>query len=231
MPLRVLLAEDNALLRHGLARLLRDHGDVAEVIECGTLEEVRAAVSAYDVDVVLADLRMPPTFRDEGVVIGRELRAGHPGVGVVVLSHYLEPDFALALLADGSDGRGYLLKDRVGDVDQVVAALASVCRGESVIDPQVVDELMRHHTARGRSPIARLTPREREVLALLATGASNATVAQRLVVTQRAVEKHINAIFAKLDLPIGDGVDRRVAAVLLFLADRGADTIAEPRRS
>ncbi len=228
MPMRVLIAEDNALLRQGLARLLLDHPDIADVTECGSLDEVRAGVAAYRPDVVLTDLRMPPAHRDEGVVIGRELRASHPRVGVVVLSHYLEPEHALALIAEGSTGRGYLLKDRVGDADQVVAALRAVCRGESVIDPQVVDELMRHQTGSATSPVARLTPREREVLALVATGASNAAVAQRLVVTQRAVEKHINAIFAKLDLPVGEDRDRRVSAVLLYLADSGAATLADP---
>lgn len=230
MPIRVLLAEDNALLRQGLARLLRDHPDVADVAECASLDDVRAGVAAYGPDVVLTDLRMPPAHRDEGVVIGRELRASHPRVGVVVLSHYLEPEHALALVAEGSTGRGYLLKDRVGDVEQVVSALHAVCRGESVIDPQVVDELLRHQTRSTASPVARLTAREREVLALIASGASNTAVAQRLVVTQRAVEKHINAIFAKLDLPVGESRDRRVAAVLLYLADSGARTLAEPDR-
>ncbi|MFN8030696.1 MAG: response regulator transcription factor [Dermatophilaceae bacterium] len=230
MPLRVLLAEDNALLRQGLVRMLMDHPEVAEVRECASLEEVRAEVTAYGPDVVLTDLKMPPAHRDEGVVIGRELRLSNPGTGVVVLSNYLEAEHALALLADGSTGRGYLLKDRVGDVEQLVAALAAVCRGESVIDPQVVDELMRHQARSATNPVARLTSREREVLALVATGAANAAVAQHLVITQRAVEKHINAIFAKLELPIGVARDRRVSAVLLYLADSGARTLADPGR-
>ena len=219
MGMRVVLAEDSALLRHGLAALLGDHPDVTEVMEAEDLDGLVEAVDRTDPDVVLADIRMPPTHTDEGIRAAERFRHSHPTLGVVVLSQHADAEGALALVADGSRRRGYLLKERVSDVDQVVAALHAVRRGESVIDPHVVDALMRHRMRFEESPVARLTPREREVLGLIATGASNSAVAERLHVTARAVEKHINSIFTKLDLPQGDTTHRRVAAVLLYLGD------------
>ena len=171
---------------------------------------------------------MPPTHTDEGIRAAERFRRTHPELGVVVLSQHADAEGALALVAGGSTGRGYLLKERVSDVDQLVDALRAVRRGESVIDPHIVDALMRHRMRFESSPVARLTVREREVLGLIATGASNGAVAERLHVTNRAVEKHINSIFTKLDLPTGDHTHRRVAAVLLYLGDSGRPPAAGP---
>ncbi len=226
--MRVALAEDNALLRQGLTALLGEHPDVETVLEAGDLEELLAVVARASPDVVLADIRMPPTHTDEGIRAAEELRRTHPDLGVVVLSQHADAEGALALVAGGSTRRGYLLKERVADADQLVEALTAVRRGESVIDPHVVDALMRHRLRFEASPVARLTAREREVLGLIATGASNAGIAQRLDVTSRAVEKHINSIFTKLDLPVGDQTHRRVAAVLLYLGDSGRPPTAAP---
>jgi DNA-binding NarL/FixJ family response regulator len=219
--IRVALAEDNVLLRQGLVALLAEHPDVAEVLEAGDHDALVRLVETEDPDVVLADIRMPPSHTDEGIRAAERFRRTHPRLGVVVLSQHADAEGALALVAGGSTGRGYLLKERVSDVDQLVDALVAVQRGESVIDPHVVDALMRHRLRFEASPVARLTAREREVLGLIATGASNGAVAQRLHVTSRAVEKHINSIFTKLDLPIGDHTHRRVTAVLLYLGDSG----------
>ncbi len=219
--MRVALAEDNVLLRRGLAALLAEHPDVAEVRESGDHDQLVGLVDTGDPDVVLADIRMPPTHTDEGIRAAERFRSTHPGLGVVVLSQHADAEGALALVAGGSTGRGYLLKERVSDVDQLVDALHAVRRGQSVIDAHVVDALMRHRMRFEAGPVARLTPREREVLGLIATGASNGAVAERLRVTNRAVEKHINSIFAKLDLPTGDHTHRRVAAVLLYLGESG----------
>ncbi|WP_377640085.1 response regulator [Oryzobacter terrae] len=220
--MRVVLAEDSVLLRQGLVALLGEHPAVAEVIEAGDLGELLDAVERERPDVVLADIRMPPTHTDEGIRAAERFRTTHPDLGVVVLSQHADAEGALALVAGGSRGRGYLLKERVADVEQLVAALEAVERGDSVIDPHVVDALMKHRLRFEASPVARLTPREREVLGLIATGSSNIAIAQALHVTSRAVEKHINSIFTKLDLPVGDGTHRRVAAVLLYLGDSGS---------
>ncbi|WP_392545441.1 response regulator [Oryzobacter telluris] len=220
--MRVVLAEDSVLLRQGLVALLSEHPSVAEVIEAGDLGELLDAVERERPDVVLADIRMPPTHTDEGIRAAERFRTTHPDLGVVVLSQHADAEGALALVAGGSRGRGYLLKERVADVEQLVSALESVERGESVIDPHVVDALMRHRMRFETSPVARLTAREREVLGLIATGASNIAIAAALHVTSRAVEKHINSIFTKLDLPVGDRTHRRVAAVLLYLGDSGS---------
>ena len=220
--MRVVLAEDSVLLRQGLVALLAEHPAVGEVVEAADLGELLDAVEATTPDVVLADIRMPPTHTDEGIRAAERFRRTHPHLGVVVLSQHADAEGALALVAGASTGRGYLLKERVADVEQLVAALEAVRRGESVIDPQVVDALMRHRLRFDTSPVARLTSREREVLGLIATGASNSAIATALHVTSRAVEKHINSIFTKLDLPAGDRTHRRVAAVLLYLGDSGA---------
>jgi DNA-binding NarL/FixJ family response regulator len=213
------LAEDSALLRRGLSALLSEHPDVDAVHEAHDHDSLVALVEEVGPDVVLADIRMPPTHTDEGIRAANTFRRTHPGLGVVVLSQHADAERALALVSGGSTHRGYLLKERVSDVDQVVAALHAVRRGESVIDAHVVDALMSHRMRFAESPVARLTAREREVLARVATGASNSAVAEHLHVTSRAVEKHINSIFAKLDLPPGDSTHRRVAAVLMYLGD------------
>lgn len=220
--MKVVLAEDSVLLRQGLVALLTDHPSVAEVVEAGDLGELLAAVEQERPDVVLADIRMPPTHTDEGIRAAERFRTTHPDLGVVVLSQHADAEGALALVAGGSRGRGYLLKERVADVEQLVSAMEAVRGGESVIDPQVVDALMRHRLRFEASPVARLTGREREVLGLIASGDSNSAIATRLHITSRAVEKHINSIFTKLDLPVGDRTHRRVAAVLLYLGDSGS---------
>jgi DNA-binding NarL/FixJ family response regulator len=225
--MRVALAEDNVLLRQGLVALLSEHAAVTDVLEAGDHDELVALVDTGAPDVVLADIRMPPSHTDEGIRAAERFRRTHPELGVVVLSQHADAEGALALVAGGSTGRGYLLKERVSDVDQLIDALGAVRRGESVIDPHVVDALMRHRMRFEASPVARLTAREREVLGLIATGASNGAVAQRLHVTNRAVEKHINSIFTKLDLPTGDHTHRRVAAVLLYLGDSVRPPLAD----
>lgn len=217
--LRVVLAEDSALFREGVRALLESHPSVADVREAASLPQVLDVIAADPPDVVITDIRMPPNHLDEGIQLAATLRRTHPRLGVVVLSQYADAELAVALMSAGSGGRGYLLKERVSDVDHLISALVDVAAGGSAIDPEVVDLLM---GARTSSPLGRLTTREREVLALIATGASNAAIAKTLVVTSRAVEKHINSIFAKLDLPVGEDTHRRVAAVLLHLS-QGAD--------
>lgn len=219
MPIRVVVAEDNLLVREGIITLLDADADVEVVAACGDLEALLAAVDEHVPDVVLTDIRMPPTGTDEGVRAANELRDRHPEVGVVVLSQYVEPAYALALLEYGSDRRAYLLKERVSDVDQLLRAIREVVAGGSVIDPRVVETLVEARSRRRDSPIDRLTPREREVLGEMAQGANNAGVAAALGLSERAVEKHINSVFSKLDLSEEPDVHRRVKAVLVFLAD------------
>ncbi|GHJ90625.1 DNA-binding response regulator [Streptomyces sp. NE5-10] len=211
--LRVVLAEDGVLLREGLIGLLARFGHVV-VAAVGDAEALRAAVAAHDPDVVLTDVRMPPGFRDEGLRAAVALRAERPGLPVLVLSQYVQRDYAADLLDSGDGtGVGYLLKDRIGQVEEFVDALARVAAGGTVVDPEVVRQLLR----RRRDPLAALTPREREVLALVAEGHSNGEVARRLVVTEAAVGKHIGNILAKLDLPPAEDTHRRVLAVLAYL--------------
>jgi DNA-binding NarL/FixJ family response regulator len=227
VPIRVLVAEDNVLLRDGIRRILESVTDLELAGVCGTYDELVAAVEADPPDVVLTDIRMPPSGTDEGIRAAAHLRAIHPGVGVVVLSQYVSPQYALALLAEGSEGRAYLLKDRVADVDDLVDAIRAVAAGGSTIDPKVVDELVRART-RSRSPLDHLTAREREVLGEMATGKSNAAIAGALVLSERAVEKHINSIFSKLHLVEEPDVNRRVKAVLLYLGAGGGQPHPEP---
>ncbi len=222
----MVLAEDSALFREGVAALLQSHPAIADVREAASVEEVMRLIDSDPPDVVLTDIRMPPDHVDEGIRLANALRVTHPGIGVVVLSQYADAELALALMAEGSGGRGYLLKERVSDIDHLVASLVEVAGGGSAIDPEVVDLLMHRDSRERSSPLGRLTSRESEVLQLIATGASNAAIAKTLVVTPRAVEKHINSIFAKLDLPVGTDTHRRVAAVLLHLADGGAGTVS-----
>jgi DNA-binding NarL/FixJ family response regulator len=221
MTLRVVVADDNLLVREGVVKLLDHQAGVEVVATCGTYDELMTAAADTAPDVVITDIRMPPTGSDEGVRAALELREQSPAMGVVVLSQYSDPGYALALLERGSEGRAYLLKERVSDPNQLVHAIEEVARGGSVIDPMVVESLVRARASRPASPVDRLTPREREVLEQMAQGRNNAGIAQALHLSERAVEKHINSLFAKLDLGEEIDVHRRVKAVLLFLAEQG----------
>lgn len=220
--IRVVLAEDHALLRQGLERLLGTAADIEVVGSAGDLPSLLAAVDEHRPDVVVTDIRMPPTGTDEGVQVATRLRTEQPDCGVLVLSQYAEAPYALALLADGAHGRGYLLKERVGDVDELVGAVREVAAGGSRIDPQVVDQLVTSNRSAPSSDIERLTPRETEVLSEMAQGKSNAAIAESLVLSERAVEKHTNSIFSKLGLSEERERNRRVAAVLVYLHEHGA---------
>ncbi len=221
MGLRVVLADDNYLVREGVRLLIESEPELELLASCEDLDSLLAAVDEHEPDVVLTDIRMPPTGTNEGIVAAERLRVSHPDVGVVVLSQFADPAYALQLFASGSEGRAYLLKERVADLDHLLHALREVAESRSVMDPQIVDALVAARTSRGRSPIDRLTPREREVLAEIAKGSNNAGIAQTLVLTERAVEKHISSIFAKLDLSPDDATThRRVRAALLFLAEQ-----------
>ena len=222
MPLRVVFAEDNYLLREGMSRLIEAQPDLELVGTCTHLDELLASVDATAPDVVITDIRMPPTGRDEGIRAAERLRATHPAMGVVVLSQYAEPGYALRLLERGASGRAYLLKERVSDVAQLVDAVRQVASGGSVIDPTVVEVLVAARSRAARSPLRYLTSRESEILAEMAQGKNNAGIAAALHLTDRAVEKHINSIFSKLGLTQESDVSRRVMAVLLFLAEREA---------
>jgi DNA-binding NarL/FixJ family response regulator len=213
-PVRVAIAEDSVLLREGLARLLGDSGfDV--VAQCGTADELLLKVRSFPPDVAIVDIRLPPTHNDEGLRAAIEIRDCHPSVGVLVLSQYVELGLALQLLNESADGVGYLLKDRITDVDEFVAAVRRVADGGSALDPIIVSTLLSRR--RSDDPLAQLTPREREVLELMATGSSNQGIADALVITLRAVEKYVSTIFTKLGLPSTKSESRRVLAVLLFL--------------
>jgi DNA-binding NarL/FixJ family response regulator len=212
--LRVVLAEDSVLLREGIARLLEDCG--FEVVgQAGNADELLLKVRSYSPDIALVDIRMPPTHTDEGLRAAKEIREKHPGTGVLVLSQYVEPGYALELLSESAEGVGYLLKDRVSDVDEFRAAVRRVAEGGSALDPAVVSQLVGRR--RRDDPLGELTPREREVLELMAEGRSNHAIAEQLVVTDRAVEKHVTSIFAKLHLAPAAEDHRRVLAVLAHL--------------
>ena len=212
--MRVVVAEDSVLLREGIARLLEDAG--LEVVgQAGTADELLLKVRSYKPDVAIVDIRMPPTQTDEGLQAAKQIRDQHPGTSVLVLSQYLEPAYALELLSESAEGVGYLLKDRVADVPDFIAAVKRVGEGGSALDPTVVSHLVGKH--RRDDPIDELTPREREVLSLMAEGRSNIAIAERLVVTERAVEKHVTSIFGKLRLGADSEHHRRVLAVLAFL--------------
>jgi DNA-binding NarL/FixJ family response regulator len=221
MAVRVGLADDSFLIREALTRLLGDVEEIEIVAVCADAEELAAAIDSRRPDVVLVDIRMPPTMTDEGIRLAAQLRRTHPEIGVVVMSAHSEPSYALALLESGSEGRAYLLKDRLHSRAQLVATIETVAHGGSVIDPKVVEALVHGRSPQARSQLDVLTPREREILVEMARGASNAAIAKALSLTKRAVEKHINSVFAKLDLPPSDDVSRRVRAVLLFLAQAG----------
>ncbi|MET0727050.1 MAG: response regulator transcription factor [Acidimicrobiales bacterium] len=218
--IRVALAEDNTLLREGIARLLERTEDIELVGTAADRPSLEQLITDHTVDLVVTDIRMPPTGTDEGIQIANQLRRDQPNVGVVVLSQYAEPAYALALLNEGSEGRAYLLKERVSDVDELLNAIREVANGGSVIDSKVVESLV--STKRPTtSDIDRLTPREREILSEMAQGKSNAAIAATLVLSTRAVEKHTNSIFSKLGLSHEIDLNRRVKAVLLYLADSG----------
>jgi len=217
VPIRVVLAEDNALLREGIAGLLERADDLELVGTASDRPELEALVATVSPDVVVTDIRMPPTGTDEGIQIANKLRADQPDVGVVVLSQHADPPYALALLEGGSEGRAYLLKERVSEVDELLAAIREVAAGGSVIDSKVVEALVTTRRPRA-SDVDRLTPREKEILGEMAQGKSNAAIAAALVLSTRAVEKHTNSIFSKLGLSGELDVNRRVKAVLLYLA-------------
>lgn len=218
MTVRIVVAEDSLLVREGIGRLLDSQPDFEVVALCADLPELLAAVPEHEPDVVVTDVRMPPTNTDEGIQAATLLRSTHPAVGVVVLSQYAEPAYATPLLAAGSGGRAYLLKERVSDPAQLAAAVRTVVDGGSVIDPFVVEALVADSRQSRPSPLDSLSPREREVLAGIAEGKSNAAVAAALFLSERAVEKHINALFGKLGLAPERDVNRRVMAVLLYLS-------------
>jgi DNA-binding NarL/FixJ family response regulator len=212
--MRVVLAEDSVLLREGVARILEEAG--FEVVgKSGTADDLLLKVRSYAPDVAIVDIRMPPTHTDEGLRAAKEIRERHPDVGVLVLSQYVEPGYAFELLSESAEGVGYLLKDRVSDVKEFAEAVRRVAEGGSALDPTIVSQLVGRR--RKDDPIELLTPREREVLELMAEGRSNQGIAEHLVVTERAVEKHVTGIFGKLRLPAASADHRRVLAVLAFL--------------
>ena len=218
--LKVVIAEDNALLRDGLVRLIDAQDDMSVAASCADLPALLAAVDEHRPEVVVTDIRMPPTGTDEGIQAAADLRIAAPSIGVVVLSQYANPAYALALLDGGSEGRAYLLKERVGDVHELLAAIRDVAVGGSVIDPKVVESLVSATSRRRATELDRLTPRETEILREMATGKNNAAIAATLVLSERAVEKHTNSIFSKLGLSEEPNLNRRVKAVLMYLAER-----------
>jgi DNA-binding NarL/FixJ family response regulator len=227
MSVRVVVADDNLITREGIVQLLEPDVDV--VATCGDLPAVLEAVDRENPDVVLTDIRMPPSHSDEGIRLANRLRETHPEIAVIVLSQFEEPVFALSLLERGSDRRGYLLKERVHDRTELRNALQTVVRGGAVIDPILVDALVQGKAAIERSALADLSPRERQVLAEIAQGKSNSAIAESLVLSKGAVEKHINAIFLKLGLAFADDVSKRVKATLMFLSESELPVPAPPR--
>jgi DNA-binding NarL/FixJ family response regulator len=217
VAIRIVLGEDNFIAREGIERVLGAIDDVDLVATCGDLDELRTTIGETAPDLVLTDIRMPPTNTDEGIRLAVELRSSHPEIGVVVLSQHAEPLYATALFDQGSDRRAYLLKERLRDREDLGHALRQVAGGGSVVDPRVVEELLALQRRREGSRLDQLTPRELEILGLIAEGKSNSAIAGTLVITKRAVERHINAIFLKLNLRDEEDVSRRVKAVLLYL--------------
>jgi DNA-binding NarL/FixJ family response regulator len=222
-PIRVVIAEDSYMIREFLTSILDSAPRVTLVAVCSNGKELEQAIEVWKPEVVLTDIRMPPSRTDEGVRIASRLRDTHPEIGVVVLSQYAEPAYALALLDRGTGGRAYLLKERIRNRDELIGAINSVASGGSVIDPNIVDVLIQARSRAAKSKLSQLTPREKELLAEIATGKSNAAIAESLVLTKRAVEKHVNSIFSKLDLPEALDVSRRVKATLIFLAEDPVD--------
>jgi DNA-binding NarL/FixJ family response regulator len=219
VPIRVVLAEDHYLVREGIRRLLETEPDLEIAAVCDDLESLLAAVEAEQPDVLVTDIRMPPGGADEGIQAAERLRGSHPELGVVILSQYVQPGYALALLEGGTARRAYLLKERVEDVDQLVEAVRAVADGGSVVDPKVVDALVAAKARSESSPLQELTPREQDVLRAMAEGKNNAAIAESLFLTERSVEKVIHSIFLKLGLTWEPSVHKRVKAVLFYLAE------------
>ena len=219
MAIRVALAEDSYLIRESVGRVLEREEDIELVAVCEDFDALLEAIERERPDVVLTDIRMPPGNSDEGIRVAELLRESSPETGVLVLSQYSEPRYALRLLAKGSEGRGYLLKERISEAAQLTSAIREVARQGSVIDPRLVDALVSARSSMERSPLNELTPREREVLAEMAQGKNNAAIAEALVLTERAVEKHIGSILSKLGLKWEESVHRRVKAVLIYLSE------------
>jgi len=221
MPIRIVLAEDHYLVREGIQRLLEAEPDIEVAAACGDLEALLDAVESEAPDVVVTDIRMPPAGVDEGIQAALRLRETRPDLGVVVLSTYSDPTYALALLDGGTAGRAYLLKERLTDVEQLVEAIRAVAAGGSVIDPKVVETLVAEKARDEASPLSQLTPRERDVLREMAEGKNNAAIAEALVLTERSVEKVIHSIFLKLGLAWETAVHKRVKAVIFYLSESG----------
>jgi DNA-binding NarL/FixJ family response regulator len=219
MPIRLVIADDEYLVREGLRRLLETQDGLEVAAVCDDLDSLLAAVAAERPDVVVTDIRMPPAATDEGIQAAGRLRETNPEVGVVVLSQYATPSYVLALLEAGSEGRAYLLKERVKDLDQLVGAIRAVAEGGSVVDPKVVDALVAESARGDDSSLKQLTPRERDVLREMAEGRNNASIAETLFLTERSVEKVIHSIFLKLGLTWEPSVHKRVKAVILYLAE------------
>jgi DNA-binding NarL/FixJ family response regulator len=225
-PIRVVVAEDAYIIREFLTATLSSAPEVELVAVCTDGNELRSAISCWSPEVVLTDIRMPPSGAEEGVRIAAELRESNPEIGVIVLSQYAEPAYALALLEKGTGGRAYLLKERIRNVAELIGAIEAVAQGGSVIDPMIVDVLIRARARVVNSRLSELTPREHELLAEIAAGKSNGAIAESLFLTKRAVEKHVNSIFSKLDLPETQDVSRRVKATLIYLAEEGDEAPA-----
>lgn len=223
MAIRLVLADDHYLVREGTRRLLESQADVEVVAVAGDLEELLAVVDAERPDVVITDIRMPPTGTDEGIRAAALLREKHPSIGVVVLSQYVEPSYALPLLDQGTAGRAYLLKERVEDVEQLVGAVRAVAEGRSVVDPKVIEALVSRSARAEPSPLDELTPREWDVLRAMASGSNNAAIAQTLFLTERSIEKVIHSIFLKLGLGFEKSIHKRVKAVIMYLAEGEAE--------
>ena len=219
MPIRVVLAEDHYIVREGIRRLLETQPGVEIAAVCDDLDSLLAAVEAEKPDVVVTDIRMPPGNADEGIQAAERLRETHPDIGVVVLSQYATPSYALALLESGSAGRSYLLKERVQDVEQLVSAIHAVAEGGSVIDPKIVEALVAENARGEESPLMQLTPRELDVLREMAAGKSNASIGESLFLAERSIEKVIHSIFLKLGLTWEPSVHKRVKAVILYLGE------------
>jgi DNA-binding NarL/FixJ family response regulator len=227
-PIRVVIAEDSYLIRESLSQMLGDEPRIELLAVCADGDELQAKIESLDPEVVITDIRMPPSGGEEGIRIAQRLRQTHPETGVLVLSQYAEPAYALALLDEGTGGRSYLLKQNLHNRHELLDTIEEVANGGSRIDALVVEELVKAQSRKARSPLAELTPRERELLAQIAQGKSNAAIAESLVITKRAVEKHVNSIFLKLGLTQSEGVSsRRVKAALMFLADENVGTATE----
>jgi DNA-binding NarL/FixJ family response regulator len=230
MPVRIVLGEDSLIVREGLRRLLGSDPGMEIVSAVGDFASLKEVCERERPDVVLTDIRMPPTATDEGIRLAAELRDSHPEIGVVILSQFSDPIYALALLERGSDRRAYLLKERVHNRAELTAAIRAVVDGGSMIDPKIVEALVRARGQAEHSPLNELTAREREVLGEIAQGKSNTAIAESLFLTKRAVEKHINAIFLKLGLADAQDVSKRVKAALISLSESGVGTVGGPPR-